>query len=170
MTCLWAANFTKESGRITSMPKKTEKKTETKLPPELKGKSVKMWSFRFDIKRVIVWTLILFLFLPALFSYMNSGVSDATLTVTEAMAEIKEKKVEKVEVLGDSIVLNYADKKIKLSTKETGQSFTELLTQYDIDPASVNFEVSNGSFWDSLGGVLNVLSFVLMALFFEMIS
>ena len=85
MTCLWAANFTKESGRITSMPKKTEKKTETKLPPELKGKSVKMWSFRFDIKRVIVWTLILFLFLPALFSYMNSGVSDATLTVTEAM-------------------------------------------------------------------------------------
>lgn len=169
MKSRWGANFIKESGRITFMPKKTEKKTEAKLPPELKGKPVKMWSFRFDMKRVVVWTLILFLFLPAVFSYLNSGVSDATLTVTEAMAEIKEKKVEKVEVLGDSIVLNYADKKIKLSTKETGQSFTELLTQYDIDPASVNFEVSNGSFWDSLGGVLNVLSFVLMALFFVMI-
>lgn len=159
------------------MPKKTEKKTEIKLPPELKGKPfgsaqgkpVKMWSFRFDMKRVIVWTLIIFLFLPALFSYMNNGVSDSTLTVTEAMNEIRDKKVEKVEVLGDSIVLNYADKKIKLSTKETGQSFTELLTQYKIDPASVNFEVSNGGFWDSLGGVLNILSFVLMALFFVMI-
>lgn len=159
------------------MPKKIEKKPEVKIPPEMKGKPfggaqgkpVKMWSFRFDVKRIVVWTLILFLFLPAIFSYMNSGVNDATLTVTEAMTEIREKKVEKVEVLGDSIVLNYADKKIKLSTKETGQSFTELLTQYNIDPASVNFEVSNGSFWDSLGGILNVLSFVLMALFFVMI-
>ena len=159
------------------MPKKIEKKSSVKLPPEIKGKPtgasqgkpVKMWSFRFDMKRTIVWILILFLFLPAIFTYLNSGVSDATLTVTEAMTEIREKKVEKVEVLGDSIVLNYADKKIKLSTKETGQSFTELLTQYDIDPASVNFEVSNGSFWDSLGGILNVLSFVLMALFFVMI-
>ncbi len=173
----WGANFTKESGRITPMPKKTVKKVDTKLPPDLKtkpingaqGKPIKMWSFRFDMKRAVVWIIILFLFLPAIFTYLNSGVSDATLTVTEAMNEIREKKVEKVEVLGDSIVLNYVDKKIKLSTKETGQSFTELLTQYNIDPSSVNFEVSNGSFWDSLGGILNVLSFVLMALFFVMI-
>lgn len=173
----WGANFTKESGRITPMPKKIVKKTEAKLQPDLKakpiigaqGKPIKMWSFRFDMKRMVVWIIILFLFLPAIFTYLNSGVSDATLTVTEAMNEIREKKVEKVEVLGDSIVLNYSDKKIKLSTKETGQSFTELLTQYNIDPSSVNFEVSNGSFWDSLGGILNVLSFVLMALFFVMI-
>jgi cell division protease FtsH len=159
------------------MPKKIVKKTEAKLQPDLKakpiigaqGKPIKMWSFRFDMKRMVVWIIILFLFLPAIFTYLNSGVSDATLTVTEAMNEIREKKVEKVEVLGDSIVLNYSDKKIKLSTKETGQSFTELLTQYNIDPSSVNFEVSNGSFWDSLGGILNVLSFVLMALFFVMI-
>lgn len=151
------------------MAKKADKKTAVKLPPELQGKPVKMWSFRFDMKKIAVWGLILFLFLPAIFTYLNSGVEDSTLTVTEAMTEIKEKRVEKVEVLGDSIVLNYADKKIKLSTKETGQSFTELLTQYNIDPASVNFEVSNGSFWDSLGGVLNILSFALMALFFVMI-
>lgn len=149
--------------------KETKKAPELKLPSDLKGKNIKMWSFRFDMKKFVVWLLIIFLFLPAVFSYFNQGLSDSTLTVTEAMAEIKEKKVEKVEVLGDSIVLNYADKKIKLSTKETGQSFTELLTQYDIDPASVNFEVSNGSFWDSLGGVLNILSFALMALFFIMI-
>lgn len=151
------------------MVKKTEKKPGVKLPPELKGKPVKMWSFRFDLKKIVIWGLILLLFLPAIFSYLNSGVSDSTLTVTEAMTEIREKRVDKVEVLGDSIVLNYPDKKIKLSTKETGQSFTELLTQYKIDPASVNFEVANGSFWDSLGGVLNILSFALMALFFIMI-
>ncbi len=159
------------------MSKKIEKKSNVKLPPELKGKPfgsaqgkpVKMWSFRFDMKRILVWGLIVFLFVPMIFSYFNNGLSESSLSVTEAMDEIKQGKVDKIEILGDSIVLNYPDKKIKLSTKETGQSFTELLTQYKIDPATVNFEVSNGSFWDSLGGVLNVLSFVLMALFFVMI-
>lgn len=151
------------------MPKKSEKKSEIKLPPELKGQNVKIWSFKFDMKKIIVWSLILFLFVPAIFSYMNGSVSDASLSVTEAMAEIKEGKVERVDVIGDSIVLNYPEKQIKLSTKETGQSFTELLSQYDIDPSTVNFEISNGSFFDKLGGFINILSFLLMAFFFVMI-
>ena len=58
---------------------------------------------------------------------------------------------------------------MKFSTKETGQSFTELLTQYEINPSEVNFKVHNGSFLDKLGGILNILSFLLMALFFVMI-
>ncbi|HBD02292.1 TPA: cell division protein FtsH [Candidatus Collierbacteria bacterium] len=132
-------------------------------------KPVKMWSFKFDLKKLIVWSLILFLFAPALFSYLNGGVKDSSITITQAMADIREGKIEKVEVLGDSVVLNYPDKEIKLSTKETGQSFTELLTQYEIDPNTVNFEIANGSFLDKLGSILNILSFVLMALFLVMI-
>ncbi|OGD70301.1 cell division protein FtsH [Candidatus Collierbacteria bacterium RIFOXYA1_FULL_46_24] len=128
-----------------------------------------MWSFKFDLKKLIVWSLILFLFAPALFSYLNGGVKDSSITITQAMADIREGKIEKVEVLGDSVVLNYPDKEIKLSTKETGQSFTELLTQYEIDPNTVNFEIANGSFLDKLGSILNILSFVLMALFLVMI-
>ncbi|MFZ2199872.1 MAG: ATP-dependent zinc metalloprotease FtsH, partial [Microgenomates group bacterium] len=57
----------------------------------------------------------------------------------------------------------------KFSTKETGSTFTELLTQYDINPQDVNFKVKNGSFLDKIGGILNILSFLLMALFFVMI-
>src|SRR3989339_400621 len=150
------------------MKKKSEKKEPiAQLPPGMKP--VKMWSFKFDLKKLIVWSLILFLFAPALFSYLNGGVKDSSITITQAMADIREGKIEKVEVLGDSVVLNYPDKEIKLSTKETGQSFTELLTQYEIDPATVNFTIRNGSFMDKLGGVLNILSFLLMALFFVMI-
>lgn len=151
------------------MAKKNEKKPEIKLPPELQGKEVKVWSFKFDMKKIIVWSLILFLFLPAVFTYLNNGVEDSSITITQAMADIREGKVEKTEVVGDSIILNYPEKKIKLSTKETGQSFTELLTQYAIDPNTVNFEVANGSFFDKLGNVLNILSFALMAIFFVMI-
>lgn len=151
--------------------KKQTKVEEKKLnpAPELKGKSVKMWSFRFDMKKIIVWSLILFLFLPAIFTYLNGGVADSSITVTEAMNDIRENKVERVDVMGDSLILNYPEKQIKLSTKETGLSFVELLAEYKIDPSSVKYEVSNGSFFDKIGGILNILSFVLMALFFVMI-
>ncbi|MFH2085354.1 MAG: AAA family ATPase [bacterium] len=147
--------------------KEQKKVPEVKLP--LGAKPVKVWSFRFDLKKMIVWSLILFLFVPAVMSWFGGMAQDVTLTLTQAMEDIKNQKVKSVEVIGDQVVLDYGDSTMKFSTKETGQSFTELLTQYQIDPASVNFEVRNGSFMDKVGGILNVLSFLLMALFFVMI-
>lgn len=156
------------------MPK--AKKVETpKLPPELDGKGVKMWSFKFDLKKMLVWSLILFLFVPAVVTWMSGAGQDLNVTLTQAMEDIRQEKVKSVEVIGDQVVLDYlpaqagGEEVLKFSTKETGQSFTELLTQYGVDPSSVNFKVHNGSFMEKLGGVLNVLSFLLMALFFIMI-
>ncbi|MFH1244301.1 MAG: ATP-dependent zinc metalloprotease FtsH [bacterium] len=143
------------------MAKKEGKKVEEKV--------VKMWSFRFDLKRMVIWSLILFLFVPAIVSWLGSGVNDATITPTKVMEDIRSGAVRSVEVVGDSMILDYGEQTIKFSNKETGQSFTELLTQYEIDPSTVNFTIRNGSFMDKLGGVLNVLSFLLMALFFVMI-
>ncbi len=146
------------------------KKVETpKLPPEFKGKEVKMWSFKFDLKKILVWGLILFLFVPAIFAWLGGTTADATLTLSQAMEDIRSGAVQNVELIGDSMVLDYGGENIKFSSKESGQSFTELLTQYEIDPSTVTFTIHNGSFMDKIGGVLNVLSFLLMALFFVMI-
>lgn len=150
------------------MVKKEEKKAPiAQLPPGMKP--VKVWSFKFDLKRTIIWSLILFLFVPALVTWMGGGVKDVTITVTQVMEDVRSGAIKSVEVVGDNLILDYGDQKLKLSNKETGQSFTELLTQYQIDPATVNFTIRNGSFMDKLGGVLNILSFLLMALFFVMI-
>lgn len=132
-------------------------------------KPVKMWSFRFDLKKMLVWSLILFLFLPALFTWLDSGVEESIITPTQVMEDVRNGSIESVEVMGDNLVLNYGEQKLKFSTKETGQSFTEMLTQYEIDPGTVNYTIKNGSFMDKIGGILNVLSFVLMAFFFVMI-
>ncbi|KKU45905.1 MAG: ATP-dependent zinc metalloprotease FtsH [Microgenomates group bacterium GW2011_GWA2_46_7] len=148
---------------------KEKDKQQIKLPPEIKGKPVKMWSFKFDLKRMVIWSLILFLFVPAIVSWLGSGVDDATITPTQVMEDIKSGTVKSVEVVGDNMILDYGEQKIKFSNKEAGQSFTEMLTQYQIDPSTVNFTIRNGSFMDKLGGVLNILSFLLMALFFVMI-
>lgn len=140
----------------------TNKPTESQTP-------VKMWSFKFDLKRMLVWSLILFLFVPAIFSWMGETAGDLNVTISQAMADIKEQKIKSVEVVGDQVILDYGEQIMKFSTKETGASFTELLTQYQIDPSTVNIKIKNGSFMDKLGGILNILSFLLMALFFVMI-
>ena len=159
----------KEESQTKKIKQDLEKMKAT-LPPELSGqRPVKMWSFRFDMKKIIVWALVFFLFIPAVFSWLNGAARDASITVTQAMADIKAQKVQSVEVMGDQVILDYGETNLKFSTKETGQSFTELLTAYQIDPATVNFNVHNGSFMDKLGGILNVLSFLLMAVFVVMI-
>ena len=135
--------------------------------PEMKP--VKMWSFKFDLKKMLIWSLILFLFVPAIMTWIGGATADLNITLSQAMQDVKDQKVSSVEIIGDQVVLDYGEQKMKFSTKETGQSFTELLTQYQIDPASVNIKVKNGSFMDKLGGVLNILSFLLMALFFVII-
>lgn len=151
----------------TSKPSKEQ----NTMPPNpvMNGKSVKMWSFKFDLKKMLIWGLILFLFVPAIVSWVGGGVSEATITLTQAMNDIKSGTVKKVEVVGDNMILDYGGETVKLSNKESGQSFTELLTQYEIDPATVTFTIHNGSFMDKIGGILNVLSFLLMAVFFIMI-
>ena len=142
---------------------------------KIEAKVVKMWSFKFDLKRMIVWSLILFLFVPAIVTWLGGGVKDATITITQVMEDVRSGAIKSVEVVGDNLILDYlpaqagGEQTVKFSNKETGQSFTELLTQYEIDPATVNFTIRNGSFMDKLGGVLNILSFLLMALFFVMI-
>ena len=135
--------------------------------PEMKP--VKMWSFKFDLKKMLIWSLILFLFVPAIMTWIGGATADLNITLSQAMQDVKDQKVSSVEIIGDQVVLDYGEQKMKFSTKETGQSFTELLTQYQIDPSSANIKVKNGSFMDKLGGVLNILSFLLMALFFVII-
>jgi len=137
--------------------------------PELPNKKVRIFQFRFDIRRLLVWGLILFVFLPWVMTWLNTKVEDRTLTVTQAMSDIEAGYVERVEVVGDNLMLDYGEGEIKLSTKETGQSFTELLTQYEIDPASVSYEVYNSTFWDKLGGLANIIMMVAMIVIVVMI-
>lgn len=139
-------------------------KVDSKLPDGLKP--VKMWSFKFDMKKLLVWGLILFLFLPAVSAWMGSAAEELNITLSQAMQDVKDNKVKSVEIINDQVILDYGEEKLKFSTKETGQSFTELLTQYEIDPSTVDIKVRSGSFMEKLGGILNILSFLLMALFF----
>ena len=130
---------------------------------------MKVYKFKFDLRKIIVWSLILFLFLPAVFSWIGGAVDSSQLTISQAIADIRENKAQNVEVVGDQLLLDYGDGEIKFASKETATSFTELLTQYQIDPSTVSFNIHNSSFWDNIGGLVNVLMLLTMVFFVVML-
>ncbi|OGD71589.1 cell division protein FtsH [Candidatus Collierbacteria bacterium RIFCSPHIGHO2_02_FULL_49_10] len=150
------------------------KEAEKTIPP--KPPEVKKYEFRmnFSLRRIIIWSLILFLFLPELIFLLtkNSGIVEE-IPLTTAIAEIKSGNVEKVEIRGDEIALFYPEEnnvpKIKLSRKEEGSSFIETLQRAEVDPSKAKVEVSSMAFSNILAGfvslVLPILAFGLLMIF-----
>lgn len=134
-------------------------KEETKKP------EVKKYEFKLNLslRRLVIWGLILFLFLPELIFLLtkNSGIVEE-IPLTTAITEIKSGSVERVEIRGNEIALFYPtdDKnipKLKLSRKEEGSSFIDTLQKADIDPSKVKVEVSSMAFTQIIGSVVSLV-------------
>jgi cell division protease FtsH len=75
--------------------------------------------------------------------------------------------VEKVSVDGSKLLITYKDSSIKTSTKEDTENFSDILKNYGVDPASVNYEIVDQSFAKVVGNVAGiVLPILLMVGFF----
>jgi len=110
--------------------------------------------------------LVLF-FLPLFLSIYEIGKEDKKVDISQALIDIKEGKVESVEVQNEKLTLTYKDESIKLSTKEESETFAELLEKSEINPTSINYTVVDQSLTKILGGVLSVvLPLGLMGVFF----
>ena len=136
-----------------------------KTQPQDKAPEVKKYEFKLNLnlRRLVIWGLILFLFLPELIFLLtkNSGIVEE-IPLTSAITEIKAGNVEHVEIRGDEIALFYPtdDKnipKLKLSRKEEGSSFIDTLQKADIDPSKVKVEVSSMAFTQIIGSVVSLV-------------
>ena len=108
-----------------------------------KKKQVKRFEIKLNPKRLLIWFLIIFLFLPSLLGFLGeeTGVIE-NIALSEAVKEIKDEKVEKVEIRGDELVLFYPEvdgvPHLKLARKEEGSGFVEILQGAGIDENNVN--------------------------------
>jgi cell division protease FtsH len=127
-------------------------------------KNQKQVGFRLKIN---LWTvaaaiLIIFFVIPGIIAALQSFSSSTSEPISQAMNDIKSGKVQKVSVNGSTIVLTYNDGAVKNSTIESTESFTTLLTDYDINPSTVNYDVVNQSLLQVVGSVAGVIIPVLL--------
>ncbi len=152
-----------------------QKPAEPKSKPEMQGKQkstgkprmLKMeLGFRLDPKRSILWFLVLLLFVPFLFSLFSSSGSNK-IPLSQLLTEIKEKRIEKVEIDGQTLTAKYDDGSLKVSRKETGQDFTTILKQADIDIVSLELLIKDQMPGRMIADILlNILPMILMVGFF----
>ena len=120
-----------------------------------------------NLWKILVAFLLLLFFLPFLVSLFEIKGLNEKLDISQALADIKDGKVKDVQIQDDKLLLTYKDDSLKISTKETGESFAELLDKAKIDPTTVKFAVIDQSLAKSLGEIAGiVLPIVLMAAFF----
>lgn len=128
---------------------------------------------RFEFKlKINLWTIVIgfllvIFFLPLLLSFTEMQKEDNKIEISQALSDIKQEKVEKVEIQDERILLTYKDGDIKISTKEENENFSELLEKAGIQPTDVSYAVVDQSLGKAIGEILSVvLPLGLMAVFF----
>lgn len=146
-----------------------EKKVRIEIP---KKRRVEM-QFNFNLKRTLIWFLILLLFLPALMRVWSDLTGMEEKTLSELVADVKSEKVSKIEITGNRMLVAYkdSDKQI-LVVKQPDESLTGTLQDYGVDPSGVNIvakDQSSGQVWfELLSIILPVI--IVGGLFFMMLK
>ena len=138
-----------------------------KETPKIKKFEFKL---KFNLKNILLGLLIGWIVLSLLFSFFSTSNGQPKISLSQALNDIKDKKVKLVEVEDSKLTLTYNDGTTQVSKKETGVSFTEVLKAAEIPPESVNVVVKELPISQNLIDILStVLPLGLTALFFYFI-
>ena len=130
--------------------KKTQKKPKMPNTPKMPRGQKKVFMFRFNLKKLLIWGLIIFLFVPGLAAFFGGELTE-DITVSQAMQDIADEKVQQIEILGDTVLLQYDETTYKTFSKEEGESFGEIVERYELDPAEVDYAVRGAGFMENIG-------------------
>jgi len=126
--------------------------------------------FKFNLKNLLLGLLIGWIVLSLIFSFFSQQNGNPKISLSQALNDIKDKKVKLVEVEDSKLTLTYNDGTTQVSKKETGVSFTEVLKAAEIPPESVNVVVKELPISQNLIDILTtVLPLGLTVLFFYFI-
>lgn len=142
-----------------------QKKRKPPQPPSKKVE-VKLDLNKFK-RRGMIYLIIGLLFLPFLVQLFTGGSSNE-ITISQLVRDIRDQRVEKLEVAGQQLRAHYGDdNQVKIARKEEGQQALEVLSSSGIDLAEVDLEIDNLSFGEMLWELaLSVLPIILMVIFF----
>ncbi|MGD9129646.1 MAG: ATP-dependent zinc metalloprotease FtsH [Candidatus Woesebacteria bacterium] len=138
-----------------------------KLPKNLKIRRVEVnVNLNKFLNKGLIYIIIALLFFPFFISLFKNGRDDQ-ITLSQLVKDIREEKVEKLEVAGPELRVVYKDFSRKFARKEDGQQALFILESAGIDLAEIDLEVQNISYGQMLFELaINVLPIVLMIIFF----
>jgi len=138
--------------------------------PTVPRPPVKRFEFSLNLNhffnRGLLYLLIGLLFLPFIISLLT-GNGKPEISLSEMVRDVREEKVETIEVTGDQMNIRYKDASEKVARKESTQNAVEILQGAGVDVGALNVEVKNLStsdiFWQL---AINILPIILMIGFF----
>jgi cell division protease FtsH len=151
-----------------------DKKNQSEKKESPKGKTpqkkTKKVEFQFSLNKFFskgfLYILLGILFLPFIFSLFSVPDSSQT-TLSGLVNDIREEKVEKVEIVGSQLIADYKDDSQKIARKEDGQELVSILRAADIDLGSLEIKVKDVSITDLLWELaLSALPIIIMVVFF----
>jgi cell division protease FtsH len=137
--------------------------------PEKSIKNRKKFELKLKLNlwKVILTVFLFIFFLPFILSFSELKGNNLKIDTSQALSDIKDKKVKEVEIQDSKIILTYTDDETRIATKESGESFAELLEKEGIEPSSVKYNIVDQSLTKALGDVLGIiLPLILMGVFF----
>ncbi|MEK7526366.1 MAG: hypothetical protein AAB546_02715, partial [Patescibacteria group bacterium] len=103
-------------------------------------------------------TTVTILFLAPLFlAAVQNRIDDSQIELSQAVTDIKGKKVDKVTIEDNRLTLQYFDGTKKVTTKESDISFTELIDRAGISLSDVKYETSDQSLLKAFGEILGII-------------
>ena len=133
------------------------------------GKNEKRIELRLKVNlwKILIAGMLLLFFLPFLISVFQLQSTQGKVDTSQALADIKNKKVSEVTVENENLILKYGDGTTKVTTKEESESFADLLEKEGIEPSSIKYTVVDQSLAKAFGEIIGiVLPLGLMAVFF----
>jgi len=135
-----------------------------------KGKKQFQFKLKINLWTIALTILVIFLVIPGIIAAVQTAGSSNKENVSQLLTDIKSGKVDKISVDSTKLLVTYKDGSAKISTKEDTESFSDLLKNSGIDPASVNYEVVDQSLAKVVGDAAGiVLPIILMVAFFYFI-
>jgi len=132
-------------------------------------KPIKMFEVRlnFNLKNIIIGLLIIFVVFSFFGSLANPNGLLPEQPLSTVIADIKNEKIQAIDVEDTKLTVLYKDGKKATSYKESQASIYQLLTDAGVDPNKVGIQIKNtntGQLW--VGIISNVLPLVLTVVFF----
>jgi len=149
------------------MVKKVGKEKRTSFSPRLSRKKLKKVEVRIDLKKILTLIVVVLFIFWLLGVVANFAVSPEEISFSQALTDIKDNRVEKIEVSGNQIDLFYQDKTLATTRKETGESLVVILQGEGIDPTGLEIMVKDETLsqvWINI--LLTVIPLVIIGGFF----